>query len=713
MSVLASLIAALERAGGERLVLRSGETPHVLAGGTRHDLGTTKVSVKALEALTEQLLSPEARREFAANNVAVEPLSDAISPVPLVVGTHRSGDQMRIELRRIRPATGPAAPQASAASPNASAVAQAITAAASEGAAFVEASASAPASADKSVPTATPRSVPPKPPAAAAPPTVDPVVVTPPPIRTPPAPDDPDWEPIEVPAAAATSAPAQPPATPAPPAAVILSAGGVPVAEVPAEAAPVASSMPTEPELFPTEADTIVIPRPSWLLKEPATKSVRPEAGPAPIAAGPISITDIDETDDESDPEEVRVASGPMKIVPMAAAEPIAARLADADDRSDASALEYWVRQAARREATALYLRAGHAPVVRARQRVQPLADEPLGGSVIEAVTAALAAGEDDWLAVSRGEWAREFDGVGPVRCQAFTDDRGSGLVVHLLSQTSASSLQKDIPRQVRRICEKGDGIVVVAASAPADVMHMVAAVAEVTAQRRAGYVISIEPPNGLGHNITGILVSARRIGGTEQDVAAAIRRAVHEGPDVLVVAVASGLIAEEAIRAATPGCLVIVGAMAPTAPQALEALLSRVNRDSEPDLRRSFAAAFRCGFGYRTLRGSGGERAIVHDVVMGTPEVRAQLESRDVGGLERLQRSGAGGMRSLDAALAGAVHRGEISLRQAAGFAIDRREVVRLVRQAARERNRAARERQGDRSPGALRAVSRGIASA
>lgn len=711
MSVLASLIAALERAGGERLVLRSGETPHVLAGGTRHDLGTTKVSVKALEALTEQLLSPEARREFAENNVAVEPLSDAISPVPLVVGTHRSGDQMRIELRRIRPATGPAAPPTSTGAPSASAVAQEMAAAASEGAAFAQASASAAASADKSAPKTAPRSVP-EPPAAAAPATGDPGVV-PSPSSATPAPAEPDWEPIEVPAAAATSTPAHPPAT-APSAAVILSAGGDPIAEVPAAAAPVAPSMPAEQELFPAEADTIVIPRPSWLLKEPATKSVRPEAGPAPLATGPISLADVVETGDESEPEEVPVASGPMKIVPIAtAAEPIAARLAEAEDRSDASALEYWIREAARREATALYLRAGHAPVVRARQRVQPLADEPLNGSVIETVTAALLAGEDDWLAVSRGEWAREFEGIGPVRCQAFTDDRGSGLVVHLLSQTSASSLQKDIPRQVRRICEKGDGIVVVSASAPADVMQMVAAVAEVTAQRRAGYVISIEPPSGLGHNITGILVSARRIGGTEQDVAAAIRRAMHEGPDVLVIAVASGLIAEEAIRAATPGCLVIVGVIAPTAPQALDALLSRLNRESEPDSRRSFAAAFRCGFGYRTLRGGGGERAIVHDVVMGTPEVRAQLESRDFGGLERLQRSGAGGMRSLDAALAGAVHRGEISLRQAAGSAIDRREVVRLVRQAARERNRAARERQGDRSPSALRAVSRGIASA
>lgn len=670
MSVLASLIAALERAGGERLVLRSGETPHVLAaGGIRHDLGTTKVSVKALEALTDQILSPDAKREFAENNVVVEPLSDDVSPIPLVVGTHRSGDQIRLELRRVRRA------------------AQALAAAA--GAAVLAA--------------AEPQPLPVSPP----PPVDDPLILPPPSLDMPPRPDEADWKPIEAPVAAAENSP--PAASAQPEVAVAASAGATEVVAVP--------EARVEPEALRLEAETTPPER------EPVSDAAAVTA-PIPAAAQPIEIAASAEPQEasttvadgaSSEAEEIAVTSGAMKVVPITSAMsktgPSAGDdlrvAADSKGRSDATALEYWIRQAARRDATALYLRAGHAPLVRARQKVQPLADEALGGPVIDAVMAALAAGEDTWQAVCPGQWAHELDGVGAITCQAFTDDHGTGLVVHLPSQASASSLQKDIPRHVRRACEEEEGVIVVSAPTVPEVMEMVAAVAEWTAQRRAGYLISIEPPNGLGHNITGVLVSARRIAGTEKDVAEAIRRATGEEPDVLVIAGGSGLIAEEAIRAARPGRLVIVGALAPTAARALDSLLNGVNPEHQQQLRRSLAASFRCGFSHHALRGVDGGRAVVHDLVIGTPEVRARLDVWDVAGVEHLQRSGAGGMRSLDAALAGGVHRGEISLRRAAGLAIDRAELVRLVRQAARERRRAVAERPKEHSSGPIRAVA------
>ena len=51
MSLMPSLCAALERVGGERLVMRAGERPHVLAGDRRHDVASAILSVNAVEAL--------------------------------------------------------------------------------------------------------------------------------------------------------------------------------------------------------------------------------------------------------------------------------------------------------------------------------------------------------------------------------------------------------------------------------------------------------------------------------------------------------------------------------------------------------------------------------------------------------------------------------------------------------------------------------------
>src|SRR5688572_8070883 len=98
MSLMPSLCAALERAGGERLVMRAGERPHVLAGERRHDVASAILSINAVEALAEQILSPTARQELASNGSVSEPVHSASFPHPLTARAERVGDDFCIEL---------------------------------------------------------------------------------------------------------------------------------------------------------------------------------------------------------------------------------------------------------------------------------------------------------------------------------------------------------------------------------------------------------------------------------------------------------------------------------------------------------------------------------------------------------------------------------------------------------------------------------------
>ena len=76
-----------------------------------------------------------------------------------------------------------------------------------------------------------------------------------------------------------------------------------------------------------------------------------------------------------------------------------------------------------------------------------------------------------------------------------------------------------------------------------------------------------------------------------------------------------------------------------------------------------------------------------IQDVILGSSDVRPLLEMADFDGLVNAQRQGASGMRSVDEALARAIRRGHVSLREAAAHAIDRRHMVGLVRTLARTR--------------------------
>jgi len=150
----------------------------------------------------------------------------------------------------------------------------------------------------------------------------------------------------------------------------------------------------------------------------------------------------------------------------------------------------------------------------------------------------------------------------------------------------------------------------------------------------------------------------------------------------------------------------VILAVLAPTSMQALRAIVGRGTAGGDAQTRLALATSFRVAFAYRVLQRLGGGRTAVRDLVVGTSEVSAMLASGDFPGISRLQREGSMSMSTVDDALARAVRRGHLSLRQAASHAVDKKYLVSLVR-SGRRRSDANSEKSGAASTGALEPVS------
>jgi Tfp pilus assembly pilus retraction ATPase PilT len=569
--------------------MRAGERPHVLAGDRRHDVASAVLSINAVEALAEQILSSTARQELAANGSVSEAVMAASFPRPLTARAERVGEDFCIELIV---ATTPA----EAAAPTVEETLPAVP--------EPETSYSAPSgyyavpAADSVPETAAPQDEP-------APTYND---------ASEPAPaDQPEPEMV-----AATE--------PEPPA--------------PYVAEPVASYTPEPQHVTPVHEAAVEVPR-----------EVRPE----PIRKPEVTVV-------------ARVER------PVRAPRAVANVTAALD-------LFEWIGHAADLGATTLYLRAGSPAAARIDDRIQPISQETVAASVIEDTTASFTrGGEGIWDARADGEWVREDDELGYISCRVFADQQGSGLIIQLRPSTSLRLLHKHIPRQVRAACE-GNGLVVVAASNEADVEALAAAVADWSGRDRGGYLISLQRRSRSHPEIAGAFVSQRTIAGTDKDFAAAIRRAAQESPDILLV---TGLQADQplqaAVLAAAGGRLVIAGVIAATTVDALRMLAG-----SDSHVRRAMAASFRAAIGYRSLRRLGGGRTLIQDVVLASGSVCSLIESGDFSGFARTQNDVAAKMKSVDEALARAVTRRQISLREAAGQAIDRSHLVALVRSQAR----------------------------
>ena len=708
VTLLTSLLAAIELTGGERIVLRSGELPHLIVAGKRHDLGTGTVSTAAaLESLADQILTASSKKALSEEGLAVEPLDDSLSAVPVVVTVRRIGHDMCVELRRAAQPTKTATPASSAPSTDP------IPAPSSKAPAtdrIPAPSSKAPATDRIPAPSSKAPATDRIPAPSSKAPATDRI---PAPSSKAPATDRIPEPLSKAPATDRIPAPSsQAPSVDGVPAATLESSGIAskwsikrrqtkessppPVADVPqpesaetlqpdavfsppeeAQHADNGTMMAFDSEVVEAVADTPVAPED--IPPPPTSLSVEP---PPYIDSGRVEPAAVKPDRD-----------GVTSFVGMTAAR----LTGDAVDGLDAL-----VRQAAQREAAALYLRVGQVPLARIHGRIEPLSADCIDGSLMSTIRTMFAANPPD--GDSARAWARRYDDLGEISGHAFVDDEGSGAVIRLQTNESGHIEERDIPRHIRFVCAEDDGVVFVCGTTTTSVLEMVAAVAAWTAARRGGHLISIEPPNGLGRAIVGPFVSARRVKGNDTEVAEAVARAVSEEPDVLVVGLAPGVAVEEALRCCRPGRLVILGAVAGTAPQALDSLLTSLTPRGDEDARQLLALWFRGAFSYRPVRGIDGRRKTVYDMLIPTPEIQARLERWerwDVRAVEEIQRT-TDGMLPLDAALANAVGRGDISVRHAVAHALDPRAFAGSIRQSVRETR--ARRSNEDGSPGALR---------
>jgi Tfp pilus assembly pilus retraction ATPase PilT len=620
----------MKRAGGDALVLRTGESPHVLTGGGRQNVARAILSANALEALVTQIFSEGGRQTLRDTGRVVEDVT--AGGLLLTASAERAPDHVTIELRESVPAPAVVTPEPepeSVPAPELEAAAAPIVdeepAAESENTPpwFEVAAGESAEGAFDAVPsfasTADPADQHEAP--------VHEIAVT-------------EIEPL---AESATGHYEElflqvPPAT----------AEEVPAGALQYDVTTAASAAEPEPE------------RPTWSFSHPAA----PESIELPLPAS----------------EESTVTASDLQFV-----EPPSAGTGAAEPQP--IGLTAWATRAAERGASALYLRAGAAPLARIEDRLEPLATHTVDSWRFEELIAEFNNGRaQGWELGSHGEMTWQLGSLGHVSCWSFTDDQGSGLMMRLRLRVATRSLFKVIPRRVRAACD-GDGLIVVAAPTTADVAAVSAAVGDHAGRQRGGYVISLRAAGSPRHEVSGAFVSQREFSGNDGDVAAAIRAAASESPDVLIVTPPTSEAAmRETVNAAEGGRLVIVGVLAPTSMQGLRAVVGRSSAGGDAQTRLALATSFRVAFAYRVLQRLGGGRIVVRDLVVGTSEVSAMLASGDFAGIARLQREGGMNMSTVDDSLARAVSRGQLSLRQAAAHAVDKKHLVGMVRTGRRQ---------------------------
>ena len=682
MSVVLSLLRAIDRADGEALVMHVGEKPYVVTATGHAELAAKALTIPAMNGMLEQLLPADSRQQLDELGAVEYPLPaqpHAPSDIQYSVVAARGGDDIWIEVRRRKVEPEPVPVPTPAPVPQVQPVQQVQAAPAAIAVAVAE-------------------------PETYTLETSGPIVVDEP---TPAAVVEVEAEPIEVARVEAFEQPVV--SSPEPvvamepePHVVSFAQPDVTAVEEPYDLGFADSTLDVAGDadiaIFDEPASSAV-EEPILPVAEPAATTPHPEAV---VEEHPVAIVEAEgreaEESIESAPEPVAVDAQPAAVeepeeqdepepaIPhyRAPVVPIVARVAARHDVTMAASssqprgegLLHLLHVAAAQGASVLYVAVQAKPSLRVDGEIRVLDHEtPLSEALLESgLKAILPSGAS--VAVGEIETC-DVPGVGRVQCLSFRDHRGLGAMFKMLPARAISSEQMGLSAPIQSLCTETEGLVLVSGARGAGKSTLVAALVDQINRTRRDHVITVEQQIQFVHENRHSFVSQREARDDEA-FAEAVRCALREAPDVLVVdQVASAEAAQFALHAAAGGHLVIASITAPTTSGALSRFMEFFGEE-RADARFTVSEHLRGVITQTLLRKTGGGRAAAREVLVNVPSVAALIAEGQFDQLASVLNGGRRvGMVPLNDAMLALVQSGALDVREAYRKSPDQQELV------------------------------------
>ena len=225
---------------------------------------------------------------------------------------------------------------------------------------------------------------------------------------------------------------------------------------------------------------------------------------------------------------------------PAAEAAPVKAHaeVSKVNDRS-LDRIEDLLRALVTRKASDLHLRVGSPPMLRANGEIAPIQDTaPLTQDDIEHMLAAvmLKQNREEFAEINDTDFAHEIPGVGRFRGNALRERKGTGAVFRAIPAAVVTVEQMGISQEVQRLCQLTKGLVLVTGPTGSGKSTTLCALIDLINRTRNDHVITIEDPIEFVHESKKCLITQRHVGVHTSSFKHALRAALREDPDIVLV---------------------------------------------------------------------------------------------------------------------------------------------------------------------------------
>lgn len=260
-------------------------------------------------------------------------------------------------------------------------------------------------------------------------------------------------------------------------------------------------------------------------------------------------------------------------------------------------------------------------------------------------------------------------------RVNAYTTVRGPALVVRLVPDTIATLTDINAPEALTQLAQLSRGLVLVTGPTGSGKSATLAAVVRYINETRRGHILTLEDPIEHLHDDINCLVSQREIHTHARGYAAALKDALREDPDVILVGeMRDPETIRLALTAAETGHLVLSTLHTRSAAQSIDRIIDVFPAGEKEAVRTMLAESLRGIVAQQLVRHqTERKRLAVFEVLVNTPAIRNCIRESQTGQVTALMSTGReAGMITLDQALKQKVQSGEISRAIAAQIAAD-----------------------------------------
>ena len=282
----------------------------------------------------------------------------------------------------------------------------------------------------------------------------------------------------------------------------------------------------------------------------------------------------------------------------------------------------------------------------------------------------------------------KEFDGSYDfpfvrVRVNLLDSVRGMAMVLRLVPTRIASLDELGLPPVLRQLCARPKGLILVTGPTGSGKTTTLAAMIDWINQTMRRHIITIEDPVEFVHESKRSLIRHREVGVNCRSFHSALRAALREDPDVILIGeIRDQETLETAIQANQTGHLVFGTLHTNSAVRTVERVIGMFKHSEQDAVRRSLSESLLGVISQGMIKTTDGQLTAFHDILINNDACKDYILHGNLDAIEQImERSRFEGMQTINQVLLALVQEGRVLASEALGKSLKPAELLQALR--------------------------------